>query len=344
VKQTADEVRREAAQLIKEERVKYVIGYAPGTDPARVMPFFASSVRQAARLTWNPFCVPSLVKYLLDHRYADTRLAVFVKGCDSRGLNRILADRQFARERVVALGLPCGGMLDRAKVLAVVGPDAGLLVRPDAGLPVGPDAEVLAAEDRGDGYVLNTDRGSFKFPKRDFLLAKCLECEHNVPLTADKLIGPVVPSPALPGSDRFAAVRRLESLEPAAKSAFWERRFARCLRCYACRNACPACNCKECSFEQAVPGWQQGVCWVSKRTDPGQNSFFHLGRMMHVAGRCVDCGECGRVCPVNIPLRELYRKVQKDAAELFGAAAAGVSPEETPLLGGYQEADPDEFK
>ncbi|MEW6541073.1 MAG: 4Fe-4S dicluster domain-containing protein [Bacillota bacterium] len=339
MKQTADEVRRVAAQLIKEERVKYVIGYAPGTDPARMMPFFASSVRQAARLTWNPFCVPSLVKYLLDHRYAGTRLAVFVKGCDSRGLNRILADRQFARERVVALGLPCGGMLDRAKVLA----------------EVGPDAELLAAEDRGDGYLLTTclcrvrhgrqaGRGSFEFPKRDFLLAKCLECAHNVPLTADKLIGPVVPSPALPDSDRFAAVKRLESLEPAAKSAFWERRFARCLRCYACRNVCPACNCKECSFEQAVPGWQQGVCWVSKRTDPGQNGFFHLGRMMHVAGRCVDCDECGRVCPVNIPLRELYRKVQKDAQELFGAAAAGVSPEETPLLSGYQEADPDEFK
>jgi len=328
VKQSADEVRREAAKLIKEERVKYVIGYAPGTDLARVMPFFASSVRQAARLTWNPFCVPSLVKYLLDHRYADTRLAVFIKGCDSRGLNRILSDRQFPRERLVALGLPCGGMLDRAKVLAVVAPDT----------------ELVAVEDWGDGYVLTTGRGAFEFPKRDYLLAKCLECEHNVPLTADRLIGPVVPSPAVPGGDRFAAVKRLESLEPAARSAFWERRFARCLRCYACRNACPACNCKECSFEQAVPGWQQGACWISKRTNPGQNGFFHLMRMMHVAGRCVDCGECGRVCPVSIPLRELYRKVQKDAQELFGWAAAGVSPEETPLLSRYEEADPDEFK
>ncbi len=328
MKQSADEVRREAAKLIKEERVKYVIGYAPGTDLARVMPFFASSVRQTTRLTWNPFCVPSLVKYLLDYRYADTRLAVFVKGCDSRGLNRLLVDRQFARERVVVLGLPCGGMLDRAKVLAVVAPDA----------------ELLAVEDQGDGYLLTTDRGVFDFGKPEALLAKCLECEHNMPLVADKLLGPAVPSPAVPGNDRFAEVKRLESLDPAARSAFWDRQFARCLRCYACRNACPACNCKECSFEQAVPGWQQGAIWISKRNHPGQNGLFHLVRMMHVAGRCVDCGECARVCPVNIPLRGLYCKVMKDAQELFGMTTPGVDLEEKPLLSGYRESDPDEFK
>lgn len=325
VKQTVEELRKEAAGLLQEKRVEYVIGYAQGTDLARAAPFFAASVEQVGMLTWTPFCVPNLVKYLLDFRYDDSRLAVVVKGCDSRGVNRLVQDHQFARERVVILGVQCGGMLDREKVLKTV--DRG--------------AALLGVEDRGAEYLLRTDRGEFVFEKRETLMAKCLECEHNVPVVADRMLGPEVLSPARSENDRFAGVRELEALDPATRSAFWDRHLARCLRCYACRNACPACNCKECSLEQAVPGWQQGAGWLSKRNHSSQNYMFHLIRMFHVAGRCIDCGECARVCPVNLPLRELYRKVMKDARELFGMPTPGVNPEEVPLLSTYRIDDPD---
>lgn len=327
MKQAVEELRRQAARLLKEERVKCVIGWTQGTDVARAAPFFATSVRQAARLTWTPFCVNNLSKYLLNHRYDNTPLAVVVKGCDSRGINRLVQDRQFVRKQVVVLGLPCGGMLDREKVLRVVDPGAAL----------------QEVEDRGSEYVLRTDKGEYGFEKREALLSKCLECEYNIPVVSDLMVGPQVPSPAGSGIDRFAGVRELETWDPAARSTFWDRHFARCLRCYACRNVCPACNCKECSFEQAVPGWQQGACWLSKRNHPGQNYLFHLIRMFHVAGRCIDCGECARVCPVNIPLRELYRKVMKDAEELFAMKTPGTDPEEVPLLSTYRTDDPEEF-
>lgn len=327
MKRAVEELRREAARLLAEEQVQYVIGYAQGSDVARAMPFFAASAEQAAGLTWTPFCVHNLVKYLLDFRHGDARLAVVVKGCDSRGINRLVQDHQFPRERVVVLGIPCGGMLDREKVLRAVPPEAAL----------------LEVGDRGDEYLLRTDHGEYRFPKGEALLAKCLECEQNVPVVADRMLGPDAVSPARPGADRFAGVRELEAWDQAARSSFWDRHFGRCLRCYACRNVCPACNCRECAFEQAVPGWQQGACWLSKRNSLGQNYVFHLIRMYHVAGGCIDCDECTRVCPVNIPLRELYRKVLKDAGEIFEVKTPGSDPEEPPLFTTYRTSDPEEF-
>lgn len=327
MKETLIKMRQEAAALLERQDVAMVIGWETGSDAARTTPCFVTAPPEAERLTWGPFCSKGLVKYLLDFRYSKERLAVAVRGCDMRAVNRLVQDRQFPRERVILLGLPCGGMLDRKKVLPHLTPGARL----------------LETVDQGDAYLVKTDREEKIFSKAEFLETRCLECEQNVPHDADQLLAPACPSPAAPDADRFAAVARLENLDPTVRSAYWERQFARCLRCYACRNVCPACNCKECVFEQAVPGWQQGARWISKATTLSENYTFHLIRMFDIAGRCVDCGECERVCPVNLPLRELYRKVLKDARELFDAPTPGQTPDTVIPLITYAENDPEEF-
>jgi len=322
-----DNLRSEAARLLESGEVAMVIAWEEGSDAARTAPAFAVSAAEAAGLVWNPFCAANLVKYLLDYRYEDCRIAVAVKGCDERAVNRLVHDRQLPRERIVVLGVPCGGMLDREKAVAVLDPRARL----------------SSVEDRGEAFVLVSDQGEITLPKEEYLLEKCLSCARSAPAQADIMLGPVVPAPARPGLDPFAAVRELEVLSPSEKSAYWDRQFSRCLRCYACRNVCPACNCKECSFEQAVPGWQQGASWISKNTSLAENYTFHLIRMFDVAGRCIDCGECERVCPVKIPLSKLYRKVIKDAAELFAMPTPGLTPDEIPVLGSYSPEDKEEF-
>jgi len=328
MKETLENLRREAAALLEKKEASLVIGWEPGSDAARTSPFFAAAPEEAARFTWGPFCTNGLVKYLLDYRYGSEKLAVAVKGCDMRAVNRLVQDRQFPRERVVVLGLPCGGMLDRAKVLPELAPGAVL----------------LEVADRGDAYLVRTDLDGEKvFPKAEFLERRCLECEQNIPEGADLLLGPSVPSPARPGADRFADVAALEALDPAERSAYWDRHLARCLRCYACRNVCPACNCKECAFEQAVPGWQQDARWISKAVTLSENYTFHLIRMFDVAGRCIDCGECEQVCPVDIPLRNLYRKVLKDGRELFGAPTPGKAPDIVLPMVTFAENDREEF-
>ena len=59
--------------------------------------------------------------------------------------------------------------------------------------------------------------------------------------------------------------------------------------------------------------------------------FFHTFRAMHLAGRCVECNECERVCPMDIPLSLLNRKLVKEVSELFGHRG-GMTTEPTPFV------------
>lgn len=313
------QLREQAGKLLEEKRVEMVIGYGEGTELTRVTPVFINSPDEVSTLTWGPFCVNNLAKYLLDYRDWPGSVAVVVKGCDSRAINRLLSDNQIQRDKVVVLGVPCTGLLDGRKVAGAVDPGARLL-------------EVDFA---GEGFVLKTDCGEHHLCKKDYLLRKCGSCENPNPVVADILLG--VEQPATGTEDRFAGVRELELLSVNEKSAYWDRQFSRCMRCNACRNVCPACTCRQCVFDQAEPAW------VSKRNNLSENSAFHLIRAFHVAGRCVDCGECERVCPVDIPLQKLNRKILKDIGELFDAPTPGSGSDMVPALGGFATGDPEEF-
>jgi Fe-S oxidoreductase len=62
--------------------------------------------------------------------------------------------------------------------------------------------------------------------------------------------------------------------------------------------------------------------------------MFQVIRNIHVAGRCTDCGECERACPVNIPLRSLTKEMYNIVDDLFGFKA-GMDKEAEPLLTAY---------
>jgi len=70
--------------------------------------------------------------------------------------------------------------------------------------------------------------------------------------------------------------------------------------------------------------------------------MFQVIRNIHVAGRCTDCGECERACPVNIPLRSLTREMYGIVAELFHYKP-GMDKDAPPLLAAYEATDTEDF-
>ena len=65
---------------------------------------------------------------------------------------------------------------------------------------------------------------------------------------------------------------------------------------------------------------------------------------MHIGDRCIECGECERVCPMDLPLMTMNRKVIRDMNELFGEFESGMAigePKEKLMT--YELSDPEEF-
>jgi len=103
---------------------------------------------------------------------------------------------------------------------------------------------------------------------------------------------------------------------------FWIRQFRKCIKCYACSINCPVCICDECVLEERTFVPEKGI-------PPGL--AFHLIRAFHLADKCIECGECERSCPADIPLLTLRKMTKGDMKDLFGYSA-GDAKSISPLL------------
>jgi ferredoxin len=157
----------------------------------------------------------------------------------------------------------------------------------------------------------------------DELQEHCHRCKERLPIFYDALVGD--PIQADGGELTWADISEIEAMPAGERLALWVREFDRCIRCYACRQACPGCYCTECLAEQVDPQW------VSIAHGVPQKAFFHVMRAYHLAGRCVDCQACDQACPMHIPLSLLNRKIAKEVETLFGYAAGGDADTSPPL-------------
>ncbi|MDI9436684.1 MAG: Coenzyme F420 hydrogenase/dehydrogenase, beta subunit C-terminal domain [Euryarchaeota archaeon] len=86
--------------------------------------------------------------------------------------------------------------------------------------------------------------------------------------------------------------------------------FAKCIKCYGCREACPLCWCKECAIES------ESDHWVGKGVIP-PSPMYHFVRMVHMVDSCTNCGQCEEVCPVDIPLAKMFHKINRNIQDVF---------------------------
>ena len=139
----------------------------------------------------------------------------------------------------------------------------------------------------------------------------------------------------LPARDK-EVLERLAKMTREERWAFWQGELSRCIKCYACRTSCPMCYCGHCTMDCNRPQW------VPVPSHALGNLEFHMVRAMHLAGRCVECGDCGRACPMGIPVHLLTFNGEESVHHQFGQRA-GASAKLDYALSTFRPDDKETF-
>lgn len=292
----SESIKTEAGRILSDGSVAAVVGYTSARRKGAAQPVVVTRAEDASRLIFSPSCVNNLAVYLTKAK----------KEVPSEGRIGIVVK---GCDLKALVGLMGESQLKRENLYIIGVPCPGVL-----GSTVQPALELNA----------------------ETMAAKCCECDDRLPEGADFV--PPVTLPVQPETDkRYAAeIARLEGMTPAERWAYWKEQFAKCIKCYACRQVCPFCFCEQCLCDRNKPQMVEGT------PRPAGNTAWHIVRAMHLAGRCAGCAECERACPMDIPLNLLNRKMAKELKELFDSEAGFAVREKGPLAE-YDEKDDQSF-
>ena len=312
---TTDALVQKAVELLNNNTVSYVLGWKKGEFDYDITPYvFKDEKTLKEEFIYSDFCGANLSKYLVAKtKELDGKILVFLKPCDTYSFNQLLTEHRFNREKVYAIGIPCEGMLDIDKIkLNLEG--------------------ISSIVETKEGVKVNTlDDKTIELEKQAILLEKCKNCKSKKHYAYDELLGE---EGDVLDNNRFDEVAKLESMTAEERFEFWQSQLSKCIRCNACRDACPACTCEKCVFDNPNSGIEN-----KSPANSFEEKLFHIIRAFHVAGRCTDCGECSRACPQNIPLHLLNRKFIKDINEHYGEFQAGLEVGQRGPLVSYTTED-----
>lgn len=329
------ELRTLAKELLAEKKIDLLIGYEKATVPLKSRPCFiyTDAVNDGnideltEKLVWDSFCANNLAAFLQKHfeNVPNRRkkreepyptIGVVTKGCDLRSIVALMKERQVVRENLVLIGVPCQGMIDRRKVEAEVGEEISSY-----------------SEQNGKLTVLGKSGREYSFKKNDVMQPACTECRYPMPENTDYLLEGEAKEP---GDGGYARIAEFEKLDHTERWEYFKKEMEKCIRCNACRQACPTCWCKECFAEHT------DMKWIGVGNELSDAMIFQIVRIFHQAGRCVECDACYNACPMGIDLRMYTKKMVKDVEEIFGYLP-GFDTESLPPLSTFSEQDTDFF-
>jgi len=309
----AERIRAISKRLLEQAIVELIIGFRKGTVPMMNEPCIVRTPEEAEQLVWDGNCGINLANYLTGRK---EKIGIVSKGCDSRNIVTHIIENKIKREQIYIIGVPCQGMIDRRRLTSMF------------------EKEIQSVSEQNSAVLVKGDGFEKKLSRAEVLQENCTTCIHRNPVLCDELAGDPVEEQK--DTDRYADVCRIESMSSKEKWIYFNDLLSECIRCYACRDACPLCYCPTCFVDESQPQW------VGKGQDPIDVRTFHFLRAYHCAGRCTDCGACERACPMGIKVRTFTRKLEKDCLEMFGWEA-GLSLDERPPLDTYRPDDPNHF-
>lgn len=318
--ETEKRLTARAKELLADGTVARVLGWKCGDMDYDPEPgYFNSAEELESQFVYNGFCGANLSKYMIEASKMEGRTLVFLKPCDTYSFNQLIKEHRVDRKKAYIIGVGCRGKLSVEKIRQQG--ITGIETVSGAGMD----------EDNRELKIRTVYGEEVSCSYASAMLERCHVCKGKEHRIFDEKIGE---SGDTVDAERFAQVERIEAMTPEERFAFFRKELSKCIRCNACRNVCPACNCRKCVFDQDKFDTSQKA-----NASSFEEKMFHIIRAFHVAGRCTDCGECSRVCPQGIPLHLFNRKFIKDINEFYGEFQAGADSETKGPLTDYTFGD-----
>ena len=338
---------------LKSGMVDAVLAVRKGADIYDAVPTVITDPAEVAETAGSLHCgtllLSKLVKNYLDSNKT-ARLGVTVKGCDTMGLIELAKRNQVDLDRVILLGVNCGGSV--SPVLArkmirekfEVDPDIvhkeeidkGQFIIEYEGGHAGIKIDDL--EDEGYGRRSNCRRCLYKVPRQADLacgnwgvigekagkatfVEVCSEKGANL-LDAAIKAGAVKTEPANPKGIEIRGKVEGAMLNLGNKwrkkdfgalaSDLWGTIGRETGRCIKCYSCIE--NCPVCF--PVAKDFKGGSRMIASGEVP-PNPMFHLRRFAHISDSCINCGQCEELCPMEIPLALFSHAIRTEGDSAF---------------------------
>ena len=345
--------------LLEKNLVDGILTLTRGDDLYDGVPTLIENSEDLSETCGSLHCAPTLFGDLISEYLQDLKIAVAVKPCDAMSINELEKRHQINSEKIYKIGLNCGGTvmpITARKMIELfyeVNPEDIVKEEIDKGkfiieLKDGTHKAVGIdeLEEKGYGRRINCQMCELMVPRNadiacgnwgakeswtfiEVITEKGktmienardegyidLKTPSEKDITIREKIENIMIKLAKKYQDKY-----LENEFPTQKE--WDEYWNRCIKCYACRDACPICSCKECELEKEIYNDDSEIT-----PDP---LTFQGVRMSHMSFSCINCGQCEDVCPMDIPLTLKYNRMQKKYRNKTGFIA-GVSKELPPI-------------
>lgn len=342
--------------MLENNIVDAVLAVEKGADIYDAVPCLVTDPEDILKTAGSLHCgTLNLAKFLV--KYLDgasnMKIAVTCKPCDAKTINELIKKDAIDADNVVMVGVNCGGTMPPSKTIKMIeevyemDPNTvlkeeiskGKLIMETADEEKGISIDEL--EEKGMGRRENCQRCEHNIPnmadmalgnwgvigplqgKATFIEIFSEKAADIVSKAADdgvlKLEEPLEKGIEIRSKINNIMVKQAMGakdaqygdLEGDVLSVFEEYRdkFANCIKCYGCREACPICFCNECTLEI-------GPEWITNGLIPAA-PIFHLERMVHMVDACTNCGQCEEVCPAEIPVAQVWTKVNAITKDKF---------------------------